>query len=515
MKKSKQRKLFVRGLMVIALAVFARLLSQTIGSSDNGNRKAMAASIGASIVATSPVATVTTTPIPSPIIYLSSTQATGVADFNPSLDQTEFWYYDNNSKLACYMNYYLNASISNGTITEEIKDLKTGEVIKNGTRTKTGFTGGYYSSKHTITYGGNDGQRDYSITITTTVNGDVIDQVVKEFKLIQPMTAQLTSKDTQYVKTGESKVLSVDVDGGKSKAAYKYEWHRELSGTDSVVGTGATLSVIASSENNNAKYYCVVTDGIGKVKTGYVSVKEILTVTFDLGYSENGSLLTDSKVVNYGEALGVSPIVPSRSGFKFVSWLYTGDQGSTTYTEYYPGGSIESVTRNMTLVAQWKPDAGIANQRITLGKTKTPQPKSNPYNGSVSYESANTNIIKVIDGQLKAVGYGTAKVTAVISGDETQHVEDSDPITFKVTVVPPKVKGLKIKKGRLVWNKVSAGKNRAKKIKYYVYFLDTKKKCTTNSYKLKGDKSLYKSFVVQAFYGKVLGPKSKKLKVKK
>ncbi len=122
----------------------------------------------------------------------------------------------------------------------------------------------------------------------------------------------------------------------------------------------------------------------------------------------------------------------ARDGYTFLGW-YTAKSGGTKYT------SMSSVSGNITLFAQWQVNPSIEKMPdVTLymnGGSKKITPTVTPSNVSVTWESSNTSIVTVNNGNVSPVAPGTARITASISyGGQT--VSQS----FNVTIPTPEVK---------------------------------------------------------------------------
>lgn len=147
------------------------------------------------------------------------------------------------------------------------------------------------------------------------------------------------------------------------------------------------------------------------------------TITFNSG---EGSKVASQKVKKDGTI--DEPDEPTREGYKFVEWQYKGKKWDFK----------DKVTANMTLTAKWEKDSSatadttfkINSGNITLTNGKSKKVSTKNADGSVTWTSSNTKVATVDkNGNIKAVGVGTATITAKDSSGKTSSI--------KVTVKAP------------------------------------------------------------------------------
>lgn len=138
------------------------------------------------------------------------------------------------------------------------------------------------------------------------------------------------------------------------------------------------------------------------------------TITFNTGA---GSKIDSIKVDKDGYI--TEPDEPTRDGYKFVEWQYNGKKFDFKNTK---------VTGNMTLVAVWEKDGeaddgsvkltlSVGNFSLTVGNSRKITATTKNTNKSVTWSSSNTKVATVDkNGNVTAVGVGTAKITATVDG---------------------------------------------------------------------------------------------------
>ena len=153
--------------------------------------------------------------------------------------------------------------------------------------------------------------------------------------------------------------------------------------------------------------------GMFKIK----SVKLTNKVNYTVSYNANGGTgAPASQTKVHGDALTLSTVKPTRSGYEFKGWA-TSSNGNVEYS----AGAAYAENANVTLYAVW---AVIPVTSVTLNQTTVSLQKgetltltatvapSDAANKSVTWSSGNTSVATVsTSGVVTAVGEGTAVIT--------------------------------------------------------------------------------------------------------
>ncbi len=153
--------------------------------------------------------------------------------------------------------------------------------------------------------------------------------------------------------------------------------------------------------------------GMFKIK----SVKLTNKVNYTVSYNANGGTgAPASQTKVHGDALTLSTVKPTRSGYEFKGWA-TSSNGNVEYS----AGAAYAENANVTLYAVWKANSVTS---VTLNKTSASLKKgetltltatvapSDAANKSVTWSSGNTSVATVsTSGVVTAVGEGTAVIT--------------------------------------------------------------------------------------------------------
>jgi len=149
---------------------------------------------------------------------------------------------------------------------------------------------------------------------------------------------------------------------------------------------------------------------------GGESDENTYTITFNTGA---GSKVSSQKVDKDGKIK--KPTDPTRDGYEFVAWEYEGEEWDFN----------DKVKANMTLTAKWKKADSttadttfkISSGNVTLTVNKSRKLSTKNADGSVTWTSSNTKVATVDkNGNVKAVGVGTAKITAKDSSGKTSTI---------------------------------------------------------------------------------------------
>lgn len=144
--------------------------------------------------------------------------------------------------------------------------------------------------------------------------------------------------------------------------------------------------------------------------------EDTYTITFNTGA---GSKVSSQKVEKDGKIK--KPTNPTRDGYEFVAWEYEGEEWDFN----------DKVKENMTLTAKWKKADSttadttfkISSGNISLTVNKSRKLSTKNADGSVTWSSSNTKVATVDkNGNVKAVGVGTAKITAKDSSGKTSTI---------------------------------------------------------------------------------------------
>lgn len=138
------------------------------------------------------------------------------------------------------------------------------------------------------------------------------------------------------------------------------------------------------------------------------------TITFN---SNGGSSVASIKVKEDGTI--TKPSNPTRSGYKFVAWQVDGKDFDFK----------TKITKSLVLTAKWEKDDSEPS-----GGEKTPKLSSGNFSlnvggskklsmqnttGKVTWKSSNTKVATVdANGNVKAIGEGTATITATVDGKD-------------------------------------------------------------------------------------------------
>jgi len=148
------------------------------------------------------------------------------------------------------------------------------------------------------------------------------------------------------------------------------------------------------------------------------------TITYDGNGSDGGTAPVDNNnPYNHGSdvtVLGEGDL--TKSGYNFVSWNTVANGSGTTYAE---GNTIENITSDITLYAQWI-DASLEPQTITFdaladktyGDSSFDLTATASSGLTVSYVSSNENVATIVGKEVTIVGVGTTTITASQAGDE-------------------------------------------------------------------------------------------------
>ncbi len=153
--------------------------------------------------------------------------------------------------------------------------------------------------------------------------------------------------------------------------------------------------------------------GMFKIK----SVKLTNKVNYTVSYNANGGTgAPASQTKVHGDALTLSTVKPTRSGYEFKGWA-TSSNGNVEYS----AGAAYAENANVTLYAVWE---AIPVTSITLNQTTATLKKgetltltatvapSDAANKSVTWSSGNTSVATVsTSGVVTAIGEGTAVIT--------------------------------------------------------------------------------------------------------
>ena len=153
--------------------------------------------------------------------------------------------------------------------------------------------------------------------------------------------------------------------------------------------------------------------GMFKIK----SVKLTNKVNYTVSYNANGGTgAPASQTKVHGDALTLSTVKPTRSGYEFKGWA-TSSNGNVEYS----AGAAYAENANVTLYAVWKANSVTS---VTLNKTSASLKKgetltltatvapSDAANKSVTWSSSNTSVATVTtSGVVTAIGEGTAVIT--------------------------------------------------------------------------------------------------------
>lgn len=138
------------------------------------------------------------------------------------------------------------------------------------------------------------------------------------------------------------------------------------------------------------------------------------TITFN---SNGGSSVASVKVKENGTI--TKPSNPTRSGYKFVSWQVDGKDFDFK----------TKVTKNLVLTAKWEkedeqPSGGektpkLSSGNFTLNVGGSKKLSMQNTSGKVTWKSSNTKVATVdANGNVKAIGEGTATITATVDGKD-------------------------------------------------------------------------------------------------
>ena len=283
--------------------------------------------------------------------------------------------------------------------------------------------------------------REYFVTINTTMDGYTTEDSGKiaEFRLYKPLSVQLNQSSEVSGKSGESIPLTVSVSGGTGSSTYNYQWYT-VSDSSTKQIQGATEQTYQARVDGKKIYMCEVSDEIDTVSTQQVTVLQMSTIRYELGYEAEDP---ESETKNYGEPFMIT-FQPEREGYDFEYWK--GSDG-----RIYRGGDRYTTEKDLTLLANWTSKKKISaklkdnkRNRIVYGKTARIEIKNR--NGrAVRLESSDSNVLATIGSDLiKAVGFGSADITVVVP--KSEGYKEERYVIKDIKVLPPEVKGFKLLK---------------------------------------------------------------------
>ena len=330
-----------------------------------------------------------------------STSSTGSVQYNSgstftgNYDQTLYAVW----KTATYTVYF---NANGGTVSRSSQAVTYGDAYGSlPTPTRDGYAfDGWYTSDN------------YRVSAYTTFK-ETSDQT-----LYAHWKTRVSVADTVYV----DKQLTLNI--GESDTAHEWIYYTQnvtfsFVSEDPNIASVSSDGVITGVSTGNTNVNISVRssyDGRVQTESCYVTVtnqRVAYTIFYDANGGENAPA---SQTKFHGEALTLSTVKPTRSGYEFKGWA-TSSNGNVEYS----AGAAYAENANVTLYAVW---AVIPVTSVTLNKTSASLKKgetltltatvapSDAANKSVTWSSGNTSVATVTtSGVVTAVGEGTAVIT--------------------------------------------------------------------------------------------------------
>ena len=152
----------------------------------------------------------------------------------------------------------------------------------------------------------------------------------------------------------------------------------------------------------------------------------IVTVTFNANTGDASETAEQQATTGTTAKLHANPF--TREGYTFSGWSTTKDSGGETYADQ----ADFKFERSTTLYAQW---IELKHDDITMEYGSTQAFPTIEGVALTDWTSDNEKVVQIVDGKLKAVGLGTANITA----NAALAPRSGETLTVSVEVIPKKI----------------------------------------------------------------------------
>ncbi len=152
----------------------------------------------------------------------------------------------------------------------------------------------------------------------------------------------------------------------------------------------------------------------------------IVTVTFNANTGDASETAEQQATTGTTAKLHANPF--TREGYTFSGWSTTKDSGGETYADQ----ADFKFERSTTLYAQW---IELKHDDITMEYGSTQAFPTIDGVALKDWTSDNEKVVQIVDGKLKAVGLGTANITA----NAALAPRSGETLTVSVEVIPKKI----------------------------------------------------------------------------